>query len=72
MPYNQNKTNYRTLFAEITQISTNTEMLFYQKKSRPFQPPLSLNDTEVTMLMNKNTLDRLSTKIFYSKKAKKV
>ena len=25
MPYNQNKTNYRTLFAEIKQISTNTE-----------------------------------------------
>ena len=24
MPYNQNKTNYRTLFAEIKQISTNT------------------------------------------------
>ena len=28
MPYNQNKTNYRTLFAEIKQISTNPLILF--------------------------------------------
>ena len=28
MPYNQNKTNYRTLFAEIKQISTKRKVYF--------------------------------------------
>ena len=31
MPYNQNKTNYRTLFAEMKQISTNSKMPYITK-----------------------------------------
>ena len=49
MPYNQNKTNYRTLFAEIKQISTYTKIVSVQWEQEPVNSGLQIHEDCILM-----------------------